>query len=159
MFEVGIIKAIRLEEKPFVEVQVEGAIENPVWYPFFAYPGMETNPQLEDEVIVFTNKFKGNRGIVFSGKMLELMAEKDYCWSFKNIKDKETGIEKDKIMSWQDPDAVELVHIKKDGETVVKMLDIEDSVAGSYTIPDPATAVPTQTIKFGGVTLEVLIKP
>lgn len=159
MFRVGIIKAIRLEDKPFVEVQVETEIENPVWYPFFVYPGMETNPQIEDEVIVFTNEFKGNRGVVFSGKMLELMAEKDYCWSFKNIKDKETGIEKDKIISFQDSDAVEMVHIKKEGETVVKMLDIEDSVTGSYTIPEPAVTVPTRTIKFNGVTLEVLIKP
>ena len=159
MFRVGKITAIRLEEKPFVEVQVETEIENPIWYPFFVYPGMETNPQLEDEVIVFANEFKGNRGIVFSGKMLELMAEKDYCWSFRNIKDKESGEEKDKIISFQTSDKEEKVHIKKDGETVVKMLDIEESVAGSYTIPEPAVTVPTRTIKFNGVTLEVLIKP
>jgi len=157
MFRVGKITAIRLEDKPFVEVQVETEIENPVWYPFFVYPGMESNPQLEDEVIVFANEFKGNRGIVFSGKMLELMAEKDYCWSFKNIKDKQTGVEKEKIMSLQDPEGIEKVYFKKDGYTDVKQINLRDSVTGSWNLGSVPHTFTTKTIDFNGTTLQVLI--
>jgi len=155
MFKVGIIKALRKEDKPFVEVQVEIENEEICWYPMFEFPDIETNPQLDDEVILFTNQY--NRGIVFNGKMLELMTDKDYSFSIKNIADKETGLEKDKIISYQDKDKVEVAHLKKDGYIDVKQANLRDSVTGSWTLGGTPHTFQTQIIDFNGVSLPILI--
>lgn len=155
MFKVGIIKAIRKEDLPFVEVQVEVENKEICWYPLFEFPDIETNPQLEDQVILFTNQY--NRGIVITGMMMELMTEKDYSFSIKNRADTETGEEKDKILSLQDKDKVEMAHVKKDGYTDVKQVNLRESIQSTWTLGGTPHTFRTQTIDFYGTPLEVLI--